>query len=144
VPINPMKNDHSILQCKRGCPPPKKMISLKRMIKSFKPDIILLQEIMCSSKKSRETLELWFKKWSFCVVDTKGMSRGLITGWSPNFKASSSSYFRSSIYFKLRHKDNDFFFFSSKHLWSIHIHDSLLGRFEICRSIQRSPNSGGS
>jgi hypothetical protein len=63
------------------------------MIRSLKPDIILLQETMCLSEKARETLESWLKNWSFCAIDIEGMSGGLITGWSPNFKASSSSSF---------------------------------------------------
>jgi hypothetical protein len=48
------------------------------------------------------------KNWSFSTVDADGMSGGLLSGWSPNFKDLSSSYVRSSIFVKLKHKDYDF------------------------------------
>lgn len=108
APVNPLQNDHSIFQCKRGWGPQKKL-SLERIICSLKPDIILIQETMCLSEKARETLQSWLKNWSFCATNAEGMSKGLITGWSPDFRASFSSY-RSSISVKLRHKDNNFFF----------------------------------
>jgi hypothetical protein len=61
-------------------------------------------------KRRARPLSLSSKNWSFCIVNVDGLSGGLLTGWSPNFKASSSSSFRSSISVKLKRKDNDFSF----------------------------------
>jgi exonuclease III len=61
---------------KNGLGAPQKNISLKRMISSLNPDIILIQETMCSSEKSRETFESWLKNWSFYAVDAEGMYGG--------------------------------------------------------------------
>jgi exonuclease III len=91
----------------RGVGGPQKTLSLKRLIISLKMDVILIQEIMCSEEKAKEIFSCWLKNWSFCTIDDEGMSRGIFTGWSPNFKALSSSSFPSSLSVNLRFKDND-------------------------------------
>jgi exonuclease III len=53
----------------RGIGGPQKTISLKRMILSLKPDIIMLQEKMCTGENVRDIVEPWLRNWSFNVVD---------------------------------------------------------------------------
>jgi hypothetical protein len=52
----------------------------------------------------------WLKDWSFISLDAEGMLGGLITGWSLDFMALTSSTFKTSISVKLKHKNLDFSF----------------------------------
>jgi hypothetical protein len=65
---------------------------------------------MCSGEDTIKTYSEWMKNWSFSAVDTEGLSGGLLSGWSSDFKALSSSSTLSSILVNLKHKDYDFSF----------------------------------
>jgi exonuclease III len=94
----------------RGIGGPQKKLSLKRLLLSLKPDILFLQETMCSGEDAIKIVSQWLKNWSFSAVDAEGLSGGLLSGWSSDFKALSSSSALSSISVKLKHKDYDFSF----------------------------------
>jgi ABC-type uncharacterized transport system YnjBCD ATPase subunit len=94
----------------RGVGGAPKKLALKRMFLSLKPDIIMIQETMCPSDKAREIFSPWLRNWSFSTIDASGLSTGLLTGWSPNFQALSSSVVLSSISVKLKHKNSDLAF----------------------------------
>lgn len=65
---------------------------------------------MCSGEDAINTVSQWLKNWSFSAVDAEGLSGGLLSGWSFDFKAITSSSALSSISVKLKHKDYDFAF----------------------------------
>jgi exonuclease III len=60
------------------------------MLLSLKPDVILIQEMMCSGEKAKEMFVPWIKNWSFCSINIKGHLGVLIIGWSSDCKALSS------------------------------------------------------
>jgi hypothetical protein len=69
-----------------------KKLALKILLQSLKPNILLIQEMMCPGEKSRELISKCLRNWPFYIVDIEGMSGGLILGWSPYFLAQSSSF----------------------------------------------------
>jgi hypothetical protein len=71
----------------------------------------MIQETMCSGVHARDLFCKWLKNWSFNTIDVDGLSGGLISGWSPDFQALSSSSVRNSISISLKHKKSDFVFF---------------------------------
>jgi exonuclease III len=66
----------------RGLANPAKKSSLKRLVVVVAPDVIFLQETMGVSELVVASLESLLPGWSFAVVDAKGRSGGLATGWS--------------------------------------------------------------
>jgi len=95
----------------RGIGGPQKKLSLKRLLLILNPDVLLLHETMCKGEVAIKVISPWLKDWAFSAVDTDGHSGGLFTGWSPTFKALSSSSSISSISLNLKHKDVDYTFF---------------------------------
>jgi ABC-type uncharacterized transport system YnjBCD ATPase subunit len=69
----------------RGIGGPQKKLSLKRLLLSLNPDVILLQEMMCKGEVAIKVISPWLKDWAFSAVDIEGQSGGLLTGWSPGF-----------------------------------------------------------
>jgi exonuclease III len=65
----------------RGLASPKKKSSLKRLVVITNPYVLFLQETLGVSEQVVSTLESLLPGWSFAVVDAKGCSRGLATGW---------------------------------------------------------------
>jgi hypothetical protein len=61
-------------------------------------------------RESQRNLHPLAWNWSFITIDASGLSGGLLTGWSPNFQALSSSVARSTISIKLQHKNNNLTF----------------------------------
>jgi exonuclease III len=59
----------------RGVGGPQKKLALKRLLLSLEPDIIMLQETMCTGEKSMKVVSSWLRNWSFSSVDVEGMSR---------------------------------------------------------------------
>jgi exonuclease III len=94
----------------RGLGGAPKKLALKRLLLNLKPNILLIQEIMCSGESARETFRQWLKNWSFCTIDVNGMSGGLLSGWSQDFQALTLFSVCSSILVKLKHKNNDLAF----------------------------------
>ena len=66
----------------RGLMTPAKKSSLKRLVALIVSDVIFLQETMGVSELVVASLESILPGWSFAVVDAKGRSGGLATGWS--------------------------------------------------------------
>lgn len=83
--------------------------ALKRLITLSRPDVILLQETMCNGEKAVEFVKLWLKDWAFCSFDSKGLSGGLLSAWSPKLKTISSSLFPSGILLDLLDSDSSAF-----------------------------------
>jgi exonuclease III len=65
----------------RGLASPHKKSSLKRLITTQQPDIILLQETLADSTTVSSTLATLFPGWHFEGIDATGRSGGLATGW---------------------------------------------------------------
>jgi hypothetical protein len=70
----------------------------------------MIQETMCSCDKAREIFSPWLRNWSFNTIDASSLSGGLLTRWSPNFQALSSSVVCSTILVNLKHKNSDLAF----------------------------------
>jgi hypothetical protein len=80
------------------------------MPQSLNPNIILVQETMCTGENARSTLESWLKNWSFSSIDAEGQTRVLIMRWSTTCKALLSSSFCNAISVKLMVKNVGFSF----------------------------------
>jgi exonuclease III len=68
------------LNC-RGLVSPHKKSTLKRLINTQQPDIILLQEMMADSSAISATLSSLLLGWHFMGIDVVGRSGGLAMGW---------------------------------------------------------------
>ena len=60
-----------------------KQRSLHTLFSSFAPDLILLQETMCSPYPSLLAFSKLRPSWEFCATSAKGLSGGLLSGWDP-------------------------------------------------------------
>jgi exonuclease III len=65
----------------RGLASPHKKYSLKRLLTTQQPDVLLLQETMVDSTTTSTTLVTLLPGWHFEGIDAFGRSGGLITGW---------------------------------------------------------------
>jgi hypothetical protein len=86
----------------KGAP---KMLALKRRVKSYALDVILLQETVCDSSKAVDSLSPWLKDCSFCSFDSDGHFGGLVTTWIPKLKAISSLLLNPGILVELEVRD---------------------------------------
>jgi len=61
-----------------GVEGPTKKLALKRFLEKVKHDILLIQETMVREANSRELFVKLLPNWYMCVVDSNGMSGGLL------------------------------------------------------------------
>ena len=67
----------------RGLGGKTKLCSLLSLFRSVAPDMILLQETMCSSYPALLAFSKILPNWEFCAIDASGISGGLLTAWNP-------------------------------------------------------------
>jgi len=79
-----------------------KMLSLKRLVKSYFVNIILLQETMFAGSNVVEAISPWIKDWSFCLLHSNNLSRRILTTWIHNILSLSTSVLNSSILEEMR------------------------------------------
>jgi hypothetical protein len=84
-----------------------KRLVLKILIKVYKPNIILIKEIMCVGSKSIYFFASFVEDWSFSSLDVGGQSSGLVIGWGPHFVALTTLVIRSGIKVNLFDKELD-------------------------------------
>jgi hypothetical protein len=78
----------------RGAP---KVITLKISFQAYKLDFIMIQERMCSGEKYSKVFQNFLSDWSFYTIDSLSLSGGLLSAWSPRFKAYFSFVLPSRI-----------------------------------------------
>jgi len=61
-----------------------KSLSLRALFSSLKPDIILLQETMCSDSPALIAFSKLLPSWEYCAISAKGLSGGLLSAWNPS------------------------------------------------------------
>jgi exonuclease III len=72
--------------------------SLKRVVTTEHPDVLLLQETMGVGDEIKTCLELMLLGWVFTTVDALGRSGGLAKGWnSHNVQVLNSSGLDSGL-----------------------------------------------
>jgi exonuclease III len=69
----------------RGVGGPLKQNSLRRLISTISPSVILLQETLVSAEKARSFIQKLRPDWLSCAVSAVGTSGGLLASWDPNF-----------------------------------------------------------
>jgi hypothetical protein len=74
-----------------------KIIYLKRLVHSCKPDFIIIQETMCSGEKVVEDLHNWLNDCSFYSQDLMGLSTGFLSTWSSCLRDLTNSMFPFDI-----------------------------------------------
>ena len=57
--------------------------SLRILISSLSPDVILLQETMTSIYPALFAFSKLCPGWEFCAIKAKGLSGGILSGWNP-------------------------------------------------------------
>ena len=57
--------------------------NLCALFKSLSPDMILLQETMCSSSPALLAFSKILPSWEFYAISATGLSGGLLTAWNP-------------------------------------------------------------
>ena len=67
----------------RGLGGKAKHYSLRSLFCSIAPDMVLLQETMCSSFPTLHAFSKILPNWEFCAIDASGLSGGLLTAWNP-------------------------------------------------------------
>jgi hypothetical protein len=55
---------------------------LKRSFSIYKPNVIILQEIMCKGPKTVEILSCYVENWALCLLASQGRLRGKLIGWN--------------------------------------------------------------
>ena len=60
-----------------------KQSGLRSLFLSIPPDMILLQETMCSTYPALLAFSKLLPKWEFCAISAFGLSGGLLTAWDP-------------------------------------------------------------
>ena len=60
-----------------------KQKSLRLLLSSLSPDLVLLQETMTSPYPALFAFYKIFPGWEFCALSSIGLSRGLLTSWNP-------------------------------------------------------------
>ena len=73
----------------RGLGAEPKKITLKRLITTMSPTVILLQETMTEGNKAARIVKECIKDWGMTSTDADGHSRGTLTAWSPALKMIS-------------------------------------------------------
>ena len=61
-----------------------KQNSLGLLLSDLRPDLILLQETMCSHAHALYLFSTLKPGWEFCASDACGLSGGLLAGWDPH------------------------------------------------------------
>jgi hypothetical protein len=64
---------------------PLKQNSLRRLLNTISPSVILLQETLVSADKARSFILKLRPDWLSCAVSAVGTSGGLLASWDPNF-----------------------------------------------------------
>lgn len=77
-----------------------KMLALKRSCVVGSPNVLLIQETMCSGTKAEEAFNPWLKHWVFFSIDANGLSGGLLTACSPKLRVSNLVILPSCIIVK--------------------------------------------
>ena len=65
----------------RGLASSHKKSSLKRLVESTRPDVLMLQETLGDNSQVKVLLENLLPGWEFEALDARGRSGGLATGW---------------------------------------------------------------
>jgi len=60
-----------------------KMLALKELFLSVKPDIIFLQETLVDQIKENNSFLKIYPSWTFAALDAVGNSGGVLSGWNP-------------------------------------------------------------
>ena len=68
------------LNCRGLASKPKKL-AICRLVDDQSVDVLFLQETMGGGVLFASTLEFLLPGWTFCSVDAKGKSGGLLVGW---------------------------------------------------------------
>ena len=61
-----------------------KQKSLRHLISTLSPDMILLQETMTSTYPALFAFSKLCPGWEFCAIDSSGLSGGILSGWNPH------------------------------------------------------------
>lgn len=75
-----MLNEDSLFNC-MGLVSTHKKSLLKHLVTRLSPDVIFLQENLGSSDSVKDMLYYLLPGWVFLVLDARGRSGGLATGW---------------------------------------------------------------
>ena len=67
----------------RGLGGKTKLSHLRSLFQTIRPDMILLQETMCSSYPAMHAFSKLLPNWEFCATSASGLSGGLLTAWNP-------------------------------------------------------------
>jgi hypothetical protein len=65
----------------RGVGGPLQLASLKRLLEKTRPPVVLLQETLVDSRKSRNFMNFLRPDWLVCTVSAVGTSSGLLATW---------------------------------------------------------------
>ena len=68
------------LNCRGLASKPKKL-AICRLVADHSVNVLFIQETMGDGVRSACSLESLLPGWSFCSVDAKGKSGGLLVGW---------------------------------------------------------------
>ena len=84
---------------------PQKKKSLKRLFNNLKPTVIMIQETMMEGSKAKIVIKYTLKDWEVESLDAVGLSRGLITAWSPTLLKIDSKKMESTLETKILDKE---------------------------------------
>ena len=68
----------------RGLGGKTKQSILHSLFLSIHPDMILLQETMCSTYPALLAFSMLLPNWEYCAISASGLLGGLLTAWNPH------------------------------------------------------------
>ena len=58
-------------------------LCLRALFNSLNPDLVLLQETMCSDMPALFAFSKILPTWEYCAISARGLSGGLLSAWNP-------------------------------------------------------------
>ena len=77
-----------------------KQKSLHHLIVTLSPDVVLLQETMTNSYPALFSFSKLCPGWDFCALSSKGLSRGILSGWNPKLLKCKAFHTAAGILLK--------------------------------------------
>ena len=119
----------------RGLGGSAKQKSLRLLLSTLSPDVVLLQETMTSPYPALFAFSKIFPGWDFCALRSNGLSGGILTGWNPKLFKCKAYQTVAGILLKATLRGSDFKLSILNCYGPYHNRDS----FWNARSFGRSP-----
>ena len=85
-----------------------KQKSLRHLLFTLSPDVVLLQESMTSPYPALFSFSKLCPGWEFCALSSKGLSGGILSGWNPKLLKCKAFHTAAGILLKASIRGSSF------------------------------------